>query len=260
MLIRLSRIHSIWIVIGLGGVLAACSAPPLSDQDRIATRVAEDRAVAATLTASAPTLPPPPASNLPPATSSPPSPTSTALPSATVTPTTAPLATATPRQAGSIVPPATHTPTPQPTLVAIVPGFGTPKGLRGQIMLPGYSGPLAPPVFRDAIVFRLMVRDPAFGDVDGAGIQVVNMSIDSSHGQVHSRAEQHAAYCVFGNPTDSPECDIWRFSEHKNQWPNGTPVCAGQYQGNMTVETQDPAKNGAFWGFNFEIAGDYPPC
>jgi hypothetical protein len=140
------------------------------------------------------------------------------------------------------------------------PGFGTPNGLKGVITLPGYKGPLDFPVFRDAIVFRLKVFDPAFGNSDGAGIKSVTMSIDAPNGQVHSRTEKNAAYCVFGNPSDSSQCEAWRFSKHNNQWPDGTPVCAGTYQGNMTVETDDPAKNGAFWGFNFEIAGDYPTC
>jgi hypothetical protein len=129
-------------------------------------------------------------------------------------------------------------------------------------MLPGYRGPRDVPVFHDAIVFRLKVNDPAFGNSDGDGIKSVTMSIDSPQGQVHSRTEEHAAYCVFGNPSDSPQCDVWRFAEHNNQWPDGTPVCAGDdlYQGNMTVEANDPTKSGAFWGFNFKIAGNYPPC
>ncbi len=237
-------------------VLAACSgAAGEPGPDRVSTRVAEDLAVAHTLTAvaqnsNAPTqiaqvsTPIVAASAMPVPSPTPIPPTDTPLP-----PTAAP---ALPAQTPVVAAPLEDDPTG--------PGFGTPNGLEGTITLPGYQGPLDVPVFRDAVVFRLKVHDPAFGNTDGAGIKSVTMSIDAPNGQVHSRTEQNAAYCVFENPSDSPQCEVWRFSEHNNQWPDGASVCAGTYQGNMTVETDDPAKSGAFWGFNFEIAGDYPPC
>jgi hypothetical protein len=251
-------------------LLAACGgAPGEPAPDRVGTRVAEDLAVARTLTAvaqnsSAPTqialasTPTVAASAAPVSFPTPIPPTETPLP---------------PTATNTAVPPTrrppTATPVP-PTSAPVVstpldddptaPGFGTPNGLEGTITLPGYQGPLDVPVFRNAIAFRLKVNDPAFGNADGSGIKSVTMSIDAPNGQVHIRTEQNAAYCVFGNPSDSAQCNIWRFSEHNNQWPDGTPVCAGTYQGNMTVETDDSAKSGAFWGFNFEIAGDYPSC
>jgi hypothetical protein len=232
-------------------MLAACAASPAADPDRVATRVAEGLAVARTLTAVAQAE----------VTQSPAIATSersaTLAPVPTVTPALLPTAAPTAAPRPTVPPQPANTPLPEdPT----VPGFGTPNGLLGMIVLPGYQGPLDVPVFHDTIVFRLKVSDPAYGSSDGAGIRSVIMSIDSPNGTVYNRTEEHAAYCVFGNPSDSSICDVWRFSEHQNQWPDGTAVCTGQYQGSMNVETDDPAKSGAFWGFNFSIAGDYPPC
>lgn len=259
------------VLAGLSLWLVACSGTAGEPEpDRVGTRVAEDLAVARTLTAvaqnssaptqiaqaSTPTVNVPalaqPSPTLAPPTDTPLPPTAT---HAAILPTRRP---STPTLAPPTSAPVVPTPIEDdPT----TPGFGTTNGLEGMIILPGYQGPRDVPVFHDAIVFRLKVSDPAFGNSDGAGIKAVTMSIDSPNGQVHSRTEQSPAYCVFGNPTDSPQCDVWRFSKHNNQWPDGTPVCAGgHYQGNMNVETNDPAKSGAFWGFNFEIAGDYPPC
>jgi hypothetical protein len=146
-----------------------------------------------------------------------------------------------------------------------VPGVGTPKGLIGKIALPGYSGPLDSPVFRDRIVFKLVVFDPAFGNVDGVGIKGVNIeAVDPLGRTVIERREGNWAYCAFGNPEYSPDCDAWRFSEHGFTWPNCTPVCAGPgYSVNMAVETENPANNEANWRFEFAIEspdGSLPSC
>lgn len=234
-----------WCVLVVLLMLTACASAPQSEPDRVATRVAEDLAVAATLTAVA-------RQSLPAATTPP---TNPPLPP-TAAPTEAPAATA--------VPP-TDIPAPLPTAVPTlsdptVPGFGTTNGLTGEIILPGYVGPIDPVVFTDRIVFRLAVFDPDAGQFDGANIARVDVSIDDPLGNtVHVQPEQNSWYCSFGG--GAPACNVWVFSQHNKQWPNGTPVCAGQgYQANMIVTTQNGNKTDASWRFNFAIVGDYPPC
>lgn len=250
--------------------LAACSSPPAeSEVDQVATQVAVARAVAATLTASAPTAGPssvtvaPPTSTTPQeATAAPPAATATSEPTATAQPT----ATLVPRPTATVPRPPTPTNTPVAEAAdPFVPGVGTPKGLIGKIVLPGYSGPLDTPVFRDLIVFKLLVFDPAFGNFDGAGIKAVNIeAVDPLGRTVIEQREGSWAYCAFANPQNSPNCDVWRFSEHGFTWPNGEPVCAGSgYSANMVVETENPANNEANWRFEFAIEspdGSIPNC
>ena len=223
----------------VGPLVAACGTPAATPEpDRIATRVAEDRAVAATLTTEAKEAETPA-----------PSPTSAAF-NTPVPPTETPV-------------PATNSPTPQ-QVDPIVPGFGDPRGLAGEIRLPGYTGPLDLPLFGDRVVFQLKVRDPDAGNHDGAGIIAVNFSITGPQGNtVHEQREQNAAYCPFGNPGNSPKCTVWVFADHANQWPNGDPVCEGVYTANMNVETDNPNKDGALWRFQFRITsrdGSLSPC
>ncbi len=218
------------------GVLAACGGAATPEPDRVATGVAEARAIAATLTAEAPT-------------------TAAPLPTR-VSPTSAPTLSA-PK-------PPTPTSTPLPQRAdPFVPGGGDPKGLIGKIVLPGYGGPsdqVDLPVFSQQIVFQLLVRDPNFGVGDGAGINSVDFVVFDPNGQVvQARTEQNAPYCSFGN--DTPECPAWNFAQNGDRWPNGTPVCRGQgYQALMTVNAQDDNNDDALWRFDFTIDGNYPPC
>ena len=160
----------------------------------------------------------------------------------------------------TLVPVTTQVPVPleDPT----TGGFGNANGLTGKILLPGYHGAqiVDAPVFSESIVFRLFVFDPDKGIHDGDGIISVDMSINDPSGKVvSSRTENTAGYCAFGG--GEPSCNVWRFAEHNKLWPDGTSVCAGEgYQAGMTVHTTDSQKDGAFWGFNFSIQGDYPPC
>lgn len=262
-----------------GGILAlalaACSPATGGAQiDQVATQVAVARAVAATLTADAPsstTVTPPTAAATIEATAVPA--TAAATTEATVVPPTAtstsePAATATSAPRPTLTAPRPPTPTNTPVAEVadpFVPGVGTPKGLVGKIALPGYSGPLDSPVFRDRIVFKLVVFDPAFGTVDGAGIKGVNITaVDPLGRTVIEQREGSWAYCAFGNPQNGPACDAWRFSEHGFTWPNGTPVCAGSgYSADMVVETENPANDGANWRFEFAIEspdGSLPSC
>ncbi len=248
------------LALGMTGLLAACTATSAAEPDRVATRVAEDLAVARTLTAVAQA-----GITLAPASD-------TSEPAATAASTAAPLPTDTPAPLPTDIPTAAPPPTipPRPTNTPLpedptVPGFGSPNGLIGQIVLPGYSGSVNPPVFTDNIVFQLKVYDPDKGHQDGAGIKAVRFeAFDPQGNTVIEQREGSAAYCSFGNPADSPVCDVWRFSAHNFMWPNGKAVCAGSgYSVNMVVETDDPAKNEANWGFEFTIAspdGRLPNC
>lgn len=255
--------------IAIALLVAACGSGSavVPEPDRVATGVAEAKAIAATLTAAAPAIVPtqqvaqimPTNPSAPTATTEPTAepPTATALPPTA----TALLPTLKPTVAAPKPPTPTNTPVPQ-RADPFVPGGGDPKGLIGRMLLPGYGG--APqvdvPVFSQQIVFRLFVYDPDFGNNDGAGINSVDMQITDPNGLVvQSRTEQNAAYCVFGG--GEPDCSVWKFAEHNNQWPNGTPVCRGQgYQAIMTVDAKNDNNDGALWRFNFDIDGNYPQC
>jgi hypothetical protein len=238
------RLGGIGLMLLIALSLSACSAETAatSEPDRVGTRVAEDLAVAQTLTAVAGQA----------------APASTEV--AQVLPTAVP-ATLKPTVDAPKPPTPTRTAAPQQA-DPFVPGGGDPKGLVGRMLLPGYGGPpqVDEPVFDQQIVFRLFVYDPNFGNTDGAGINSVNMQINNPDGQtVQSRTEQNAAYCVFSG--GEPDCVIWKFADHNNQWPDGTAVCAGPgYQAVMTVDAKDDNNDGALWQFNFAIDGDYPPC
>lgn len=222
------------ILLGSTMLMAACGAATTPEPDRVATRVAEDLAIAQTLTAVAPLA----------ETPEPIEPTSSPAP---------------PVDTPALLP--TETPTLPPLIDPTVPGFGNTNDLTGKILLPGYLG--APtvdtPVFNADIVFRLAVLDPTVGNHDGDGITSVDISINDPSGKtVSTRTENNADYCAFGGDSS---CDVWHFAENNNQWPDGTAVCAGAgYQANITVHTTDINKDGAFWGFNFSIEGDYPSC
>ena len=269
----LAKLGLLRLVIAFGMLalaLAACSSPATeSEVDQVATQVAVARAVAATLTASAPTAGPASATVVPPTATATQEATA-ALPTATAasepTATAQPTATLAPRPTATVPRPPTPTNTPVAEAAdPFVPGVGTPKGLIGKIVLPGYSGPLDVPVFHDRIVFKLLVFDPAFGNFDGAGIKSVNIEASDPLGRtVIERREGSWAYCAFGNPQNSPDCEAWLFSKNGFAWPNGTPVCAGSgYSVNMVVETENPANNEANWRFEFAIEspdGSIPNC
>lgn len=233
----MQKVYRLTSVLLIGCLLAACSTAAVTPEpNRVATGVAEAKAVAATLTAGAP-------------------------PATTVPPTLAP-----PAQAPTVTAPRPPTPTATPLpqrADPFVPGGGDPKGLIGKMVLPGYGGTAEQvdlPVFDQQVVFQLLVHDPDFGSQDGAGINSVEITIFSPNGEVvQTRTEQNAPYCAFGN--DLPECPAWKFVEHSNLWPNGLPVCRGQgYQAIMTVNAQNGSNEDALWRFNFDIDGNYPPC
>ncbi len=88
---------------------------------------------------------------------------------------------------------------------------------------PGDSSPVT-----TELVFQAEAYDPAVGTTDGAGIASVDMQIVDPNGfQVHQRTEVNARYCAFGG--GEPDCVVWVFAEHNNQWPNGQPIQPGTY-------------------------------
>ena len=224
---RSQSLRALVCMIFLGLALAACSAPAATPEpDRVATRVAEELAVAATLTAAAP----PPPTNTP--------------------------ATDTPGPPNTPVPPPL-TPTPTREIERVIPGAGNPNGLEGQIVLPGnpeLSGDI--PIFQRTIAFHLRVYDPAAGTQNGAGIQSVDFAITDPEGKtVHERTEQNPKYCAFGGGDGDQPCNVLVFADFGNLWPNGplviSDVCC--YKANMVVHTQDPDKDEANWLFDFIV-------
>jgi len=212
---------------------SACSPPAeLPEPDRVATRVAEELAIAATLTAAAPVRATP---ERPP----------------TQEPTAPPIPTDTPE------PPTPAAPSPTPEVDRVIPGAGNPNGLAGVIVLPGYTRPeLDTPVFEESVAFHLSVYDPAFGSHNGAGINAVDITITDPNGEiVQQRTEQNPKYCGFSGGDDDQPCVVWVLAEHGDTWPNGQAVLfdACCYEVNMVVRAQDPDNDGANWRFEFIV-------
>ncbi len=248
--------------------MAACSSTPAthSEADQVATGVAEARingAIAATLTAGAPTSMPPTAviARVMPTEITP---EISAVEQALVTPTDTAVSPAPPTRQPTA--PAPRPPTPTNAAASqqadpYVPGGGESKGLVGKIYLPGYGGgpKVKHPSFDQEISIQLSVYDPDKGNSDGAGIKSVAFDITNPNGDtVWSSVAQRPRYCAFGGEAS---CSIWSFPPNRNRWPNGKRVCKGDgYQIQMTVSTEDPGRDNALWEFNFAIDGDYPPC
>lgn len=258
-------------------LITACGVSQSTPEpDRVATRVAEEKAIAATLTADAAQALAALSANtpqpLPTATPIPPTDEPTSTPTRPLIEVPAPAPgerivftdTPTPIPTATPVPP-TDTPTPEPTrpLLVVVPVDGNDgvPNLRGSvdtnegrnITLPGYpaDGPTDPPVFTDRIVFRAEVFDTNKGWQDGDGIKNVNfkVSYEDEGRQVHERTENNAGYCVFGG--GEPECNVWVFSQHNRQWPDGTKVNSGEYLAAITINPLDGP--GTVWRWRFRI-------
>ena len=262
-------IISVYNLMFLALFLSACGTPAaLSDQDRIATQVAEAEAVAATLTAKAPV----------PATS-----TSTLTPTPTLvepTPTdVAPTDTSTPLPPPTSAP-ATNTPTPPPaTPIAAQPTPTQPlydvlevdgddgnQDLRGgqplnegrYLILSGYAPGTIDrqnPIFLDKLALRVEVFDSAHGgSKDGDGIQNVTFKLtrdgDPDH-PVYEKVESTPGYCLFGS--GEPDCESWVFAQHDYRWPGGQPVENTDYRLIITITPQSGDQ--AIWNWGFSIEG-----
>ena len=285
------------IVLGLCGLLlAACgrSAPePTPDLQATvqaaveATRDADNRvatAVAATLTASAPTADEAPAPTATPAsvaavpTATPTNPP--APPANTPTPTETRLvieesAPATPTQEPTNTPPPTPTSTSTSTLTqerlviveSVVDGNDGNDFLRGSsssnqgrvVLLPGFGQAevTRPMRFDGRIDLRVEVFDTRVGLIDGAGIDHVTFRLvgDAGGGDVvYEKTESSAAFCLFGG--DEPTCGMLIFARTGNRWPNGAPIVDGDYVAQIDIV----ARNGEStqWRWAFQIAGAQP--
>ena len=81
--------------------------------------------------------------------------------------------------------------------------------------------------FDDALVFGVDVFDDNVGTRTGDGIKEVQFDVyyfndDGDKVQLHFQRELRVPYCVFGDPGTT--CNVWRFSEHDNRWPEGEPL------------------------------------
>ncbi len=243
--------------------LAACGTPTpqvIAQVDRVATRVAEDLAVAATLTALAPAPAAPTAATLtrPPLTvAASPSPTRLQV-------TVVPLPTATRLQV-TVIPIPTPPVRPAPTAlkVAVLPvdgSDGNPNLHNGRnvmagrnVLLPGFSqGDVkSTMIFGDSVVFQVEVFDETMGKRDGDGIASVTFTISDESGKVvHTRTETTAGYCVFGG--GEPECTVWQFSRQGYRWPGGATLRYGVHDAQITIKPQKGAAMNWFWSFRIE--------
>jgi len=249
----------LWFALLAALWLAACGGDDEPTPDRIATRVAEDRAVAATLTADAALTQIPTATSAAPAVA-----TNTPVPAAAtntpVPPTVAPTL-------------AQPTPTPTPIIIESLPVDGEDGNLnlRGSlernegrnVLLPGFaraevSNPL---ILRDRIALRVEVFDPAQGRSDGDGIESVTFNINDENGNaVHTNREERAPYCLFGG--NDPLCTPFFFADNGYHWPNGAPITNGLHE--TAIIIQPVRGDPAIWVFRFRIEGidspaDEPP-
>jgi hypothetical protein len=254
-------------------LLAACGGPT---PDRVATRVAEDLAVAATLTASVPTSAPAAATNtqvLVATDTQVPTATDTQVPAATDTPapvatdTSAPTPTTTPTKIEIVVPPPGTTPpsppSPTPILIAVLPvdgGGDDVLNIRNSnavmsgrnVTLPGFSPAEVgqPMVFTDRIVFQVEIHDSNVGTYDGAGIDHVRFTITDDRGrQVHYRQENTPGYCVFGG--GEPGCTVLNLAEAGYKWPDGATIYPGTY--NVAIDIQPHTGDTVTWFWTFAI-------
>ena len=78
-----------------------------------------------------------------------------------------------------------------------------------------------------ALVFQVKAYDPNEGNNDGDGINYVLMRIYKGNNKVYERQENNAAYCAFSG--GEPDCNVWYFHDHNNEWPSGDHVDDGQY-------------------------------
>jgi hypothetical protein len=269
-----SLIH-MFCLIFVGLLLVACGAqPPTEEPDRIATRVAEEKAVAATLTADALLSQPPPTSTPVPPTATAIPPTDTPIPPTATSEEPAadtPVPTDTPAPAPTDTPPPPPAPTPTPILIAVLPVDGSDGNriLRSShveikegraIVLPGYSQAdvTEPMVFRDKVVFQVEVFDPNVGSQDGDGIQDVKITIRDGDQIVHERTEQQAGYCVFGG--GEPDCNVWVFADHDYKWPGGDLIINYRtYNVDIVITPEEGEAEIWRWSFMVELPGQVSP-
>jgi hypothetical protein len=273
-----SLIH-MFCLIFVGLLLVACGAQPQTEEpDRIATRVAEEKVIAATLTADASLSQPPPTSTpVPSAAEGPVPPTATAIPPTdtpvppTATSVESPTETPAPVDTDTPPPLPAPTPTPTPILIAVLPVDGSDGNpnlhssyeeiKKGRtIVLPGYSQAdvTEPMVFRDQVVFQVEVFDASVGSRDGDGIKDVKITIRDGDKVVHEQIEEQAGYCAFGG--GEPDCNVWVFTDRDYKWPGGEPIINYRtYNVDMVVTPEEGEVSNWRWSFKVELPGQISP-
>ncbi len=237
------------MVLGACGNAQAPAATASREPDRIGTRVAEELAVASTLTAAAPT----PNPTAPSASTGTPAPS----PESTVTFTPKPaLATPTPKPQPTTAP---SSPEPEAEVYAIiVPGGQPNNGLEGNLVAPGQRGRIedSPVTYRNRINVRMRVWDPAAGGNDGDGIESVEFMITSDTGDVvYQRRETKRAYCLFGS--NSANCASFDIARGNYTWPKSEAPQQRMTNGSYHLQAFVNKKSGGqgSWGFDFELKG-----
>jgi hypothetical protein len=87
-----------------------------------------------------------------------------------------------------------------------------------------------------AVVFQ-MAAQVGLSSSDGAEIANVDMRIiDPEGNEVHQSVDTQAKYCAFGG---SPDCQVWSFADHNNQWPGGQAFQSGTHILRAIVNTAD---------------------
>lgn len=250
------------VACGQPSVAAPTAAPPvtaptaeLSSGDRIATRVAEDQAVAATLTAIAQANQPAATPTAPPATMAevlptepPPPPTEVPLPPTAPPPPEEPVAYK------SVPPDGNFTPDSE-----MIDNNGVSLGrIKGSLKIADVSDSKdGLPLVKDRLAIRISASfaKNSLPANDGDGIDHVHISITRDEGdnqqELHSRDETTDAYCSFGG--GEPDCELWDFGAHDNQWPNGTPLQNGRYKVTATIFLKGIDFAQPFWFTSFYI-------
>lgn len=187
-------------------------------------------------------------------------PTAVVLPSPTTAPTTAPTTQTQATLPPTLPPPPPTNPPPSPTSPP-TPTFNAPPFVENDA--PGGSFPEDGTVSFNIIVdpsflFRMDVRDLAFGNFEGAGIESVGFSI-SGNGVNYFREERNPGFCVFGG--GEPHCNPWPTNEHgQYTWGEDGPVVqSGDYFVNMGVTAQEPDEEFfGNWNWNFDFRVTVP--
>jgi hypothetical protein len=249
---RHMRLITIVCLIASAWPIAACGGQAISSADQIATRVAQDLAVAATLTAVARAQP---TAALPNAAT----PEPTAIPSS-APPTEAPLPTETPPAPTDIPVPPTAPPEPTEAPIAYtdVNFSGNPvpgEEVGGHIQIAGAQlNDNNVPVVHSFLAIRVFARFPASAAHDGDGVEQVRIVLtnDETGEIVQDRPEQTAGYCAFQG--GEPDCVLWVFAEHDNKWPKGQPITDGTYRVDVTITPRAENNPTVNWNFQFEVA------
>ncbi len=79
------------------------------------------------------------------------------------------------------------------------------------------------------LVFQIVAYDPAIGEQDGAGVQIVELQIlDNTDALIYARSDRTAPYCAFED--DGERCVAWNFADQDQRWPNGQAIRSGQHR------------------------------